>query len=29
MVEFPCRISDQKFNKYIKEVCKIAGLNEN
>lgn len=26
--EFPRRISDQKFNKYIKEVCKIAGLNE-
>ena len=26
--EFPRKISDQKFNKYIKEVCKIAGLNE-
>ena len=24
--EFPRKISDQKFNKYIKEVCKIAGI---
>lgn len=26
--EFPRKISDQKFNKYIKEVCKIAGIDE-
>jgi integrase len=25
---FPYRISDQKYNDYIKEVCKIAELNE-
>lgn len=25
---FPKPISDQKYNKYIKEVCKIAGLKE-
>lgn len=25
--ELPRKISDQKLNKYIKEVCKIAGLN--
>ena len=24
--EFPKKISDQKYNEYIKEVCKIAGL---
>lgn len=27
--EFPYSISDQKYNDYIKEVCKIAGLTEN
>jgi integrase len=26
--DFPRAISDQKYNLYIKEVCKIAGLNE-
>ncbi|ELY2010330.1 site-specific integrase [Flavobacterium psychrophilum] len=26
--KFPIAISDQKYNEYIKEVCKIAGLNE-
>jgi hypothetical protein len=26
--DFPYKISDQKYNEYIKEVCKIAGLNE-
>jgi len=26
--EFPRKISDQKYNLYIKEVCKIAGINE-
>lgn len=26
--EFPRKISDQKFNEYIKEVCKIAGINQ-
>ncbi|AIG29304.1 hypothetical protein IA01_01930 [Flavobacterium psychrophilum] len=26
--KFPNAISDQKYNDYIKEVCKIAGLNE-
>lgn len=26
--EFPRRISDQNYNKYIKKVCKIAGLTE-
>jgi integrase len=26
--KFPYRISDQKYNDYIKEVCKIAELNE-
>ena len=26
--EFPRKISDQKFNNYIKEVSKIAGINE-
>lgn len=25
--EFPRRISDQKYNDYIKEVCKLAGIN--
>ncbi len=25
---FPYQISDVKFNKYVKEVCKIAGINE-
>nr|WP_321229678.1 phage integrase SAM-like domain-containing protein [uncultured Psychroserpens sp.] len=25
---FPRPISDQKYNKYIKDVCRIAGLNE-
>ena len=26
--EFPHRISDQRYNDYIKEVCKIAGIDE-
>jgi len=26
--DFPSRISDQRYNDYIKEVCKIAGINE-
>jgi len=26
--EFPNRISDQRYNDYIKEVCKIAGIDE-
>jgi integrase len=26
--KFPYRISDQKYNDYVKEVCKLAGLNE-
>ena len=26
--KFPYRISDQNFNKYMKEVCKRAGLSE-
>lgn len=26
--EFPRQISDQKYNEYIKEVCKIAGLTD-
>ncbi|MFC3809748.1 phage integrase SAM-like domain-containing protein [Lacihabitans lacunae] len=26
--DFPRPISDVKYNKYVKEVCKIAGLNE-
>lgn len=26
--EFPRQISDQKFNDYIKEVCKLSGINE-
>ena len=26
--EFPYRISDQRYNDYIKEVCKIAGIDE-
>ena len=26
--EFPYRISDQRYNDYIKEVCKIAGIVE-
>lgn len=26
--EFPRKISTQNYNKYIKEVCKLAGLNE-
>jgi integrase len=26
--EFPRQISDQRYNEYIKEVCKIAGLDE-
>lgn len=26
--EFPRKISEQKFNAYIKEVCKIAGIDE-
>jgi integrase len=26
--EFPNRISDQRYNNYIKEVCKIAGIDE-
>jgi integrase len=26
--EFPRKISDQRYNEYIKEVCKIAELNE-
>lgn len=26
--EFPRPISDQKYNDYIKEVCKLAGINE-
>ncbi|AUC84367.1 integrase [Polaribacter sp. ALD11] len=26
--KFPKKISDQKFNDYIKEVCKIAGITE-
>ena len=25
---FPYKISDQKYNEYIKEVCEIAGINE-
>ena len=28
MVLFPCSISDQKYNEYIKTVCRIAGLAE-
>lgn len=26
--EFPKKISDQKYNKYIKEVCEISGITE-
>lgn len=26
--DFPRRISDQRYNEYIKEVCKLAGLNQ-
>ena len=26
--KFPYRISDQKYNDYVKEVCKIAGIDE-
>ncbi len=26
--EFPRAISDQRYNEYIKEVCKLAGINE-
>lgn len=26
--EFPYNISDQKFNEYIKDVCKLAGINQ-
>ncbi len=26
--QFPRKISDQKFNEYIKEVCRIAGISE-
>ena len=26
--EFPHPISDQKYNQYIKEVCKLVGINE-
>lgn len=26
--EFPRSISDQKYNDYIKEVCKLTGINE-
>jgi hypothetical protein len=26
--EFPRKISDQRYNEYIKEVCKLAGINE-
>lgn len=26
--EFPRRISDQRYNDYIKEVCRLAGINE-
>ena len=26
--KFPYRISDQKYNDYIKEVCKLAGIDE-
>lgn len=26
--KFPYKISDQKYNQYIKEVCKLAGINE-
>ena len=26
--DFPSRIFDQRYNDYIKEVCKIAGINE-
>ena len=26
--KFPRKISDQKFNEYLKEVCKIAGINQ-
>lgn len=26
--EFPRSISDQRYNEYIKEVCKLSGLNE-
>ncbi|MFY0603247.1 MAG: phage integrase SAM-like domain-containing protein [Flavobacteriaceae bacterium] len=26
--DFPYKISDQKYNEYIKEVCEIAGINE-
>jgi len=26
--EFPNRISDQRYNDYLKEVCKIAGIDE-
>lgn len=26
--EFPFRISDQKYNVFIKEVCRLAGINE-
>ena len=26
--DFPRKISDQKFNKYIKEVCQLAGLTQ-
>jgi len=26
--EFPHKISDQRYNDYIKEVCKIAGIDE-
>jgi integrase len=27
--DFPRKISDQKYNEYIKEVCKLAKINEN
>ena len=26
--EFPRKISDQKFNEYVKELCKIIGFTE-
>lgn len=26
--DFPCAISSQRYNDYIKEVCKVAGFNE-
>ena len=26
--KFPYRISDQKYNDYVKEVCKLAGIDE-